>query len=77
MVVIVHTQTVEGFFSLLKGGIRGVYHSVSAKWLRSYLDEYAWRYNHREHSEQGDGLHRSLSGRRSSGYCWLGLPLTV
>src|SRR5438445_9734059 len=29
----VHTQTVEGFFALLKSGIRGVYHSVSAKWL--------------------------------------------
>jgi hypothetical protein len=43
----VHTQTVEGFFGLLKNGIRGVYHSVSSKWLQSYLDEYAWRYNHR------------------------------
>ena len=26
----VHTQTIEGFFALLKSGIRGVYHSVSA-----------------------------------------------
>jgi len=46
----VHTQTIDGFFSLLKSGIRGVYHSVSAKCLQSYLDEYAWRYNHREHT---------------------------
>jgi hypothetical protein len=37
----VHTQTIEGFFSLVKNGIRGVYHSVSPKWLQSYLDEYA------------------------------------
>jgi transposase len=44
----VHTQTVEGFFSLVKNGIRGVYHSVSAKWLQGYLNEYAWRYNHRD-----------------------------
>jgi transposase len=44
----VHTQTVEGFFSLVKNGIRGVYHSVSPKWLQGYLNEYAWRYNHRE-----------------------------
>ncbi len=44
----VHTQTIEGFFSLVKNGIRGVYHSVSPKWLQSYLDEYAWRYNHRD-----------------------------
>ncbi len=44
----VHTQTVEGFFGLLKNGIRGVYHSVSSKYLQSYLDEYAWRYIHRD-----------------------------
>jgi transposase len=43
-----HTQTIEGFFGLLKNGIRGVYHSVSSQWLQSYLDEYAWRYNHRD-----------------------------
>jgi transposase-like protein len=58
----VHTQTVEGFFSLLKSGIRGVYHSVSAKWLQSYLDEYAWRYNHREHTERGTGERRMPIG---------------
>src|SRR5204863_9616792 len=43
----VHTQTIEGFWSLVKNGIRGVYHSVSAKWLQGYLNEYAWRYNQR------------------------------
>jgi transposase-like protein len=43
----VHTQTIEGFWSLLKRGIGGVYHSVSAKYLQSYCDEYAFRYNHR------------------------------
>jgi transposase len=44
----VHTQTIEGFFSLVKNGIRGVYHVVSPKWLQGYLNEYAWRYNHRD-----------------------------
>jgi transposase len=43
----IHTQTVEGFFSTFKNGVRGVYHSVSKKWLQGYLNEYAWRYNHR------------------------------
>ena len=43
----VHTQTIEGFWSLLKRGIGGVYHSVSAKYLQGYIDEYAFRYNHR------------------------------
>jgi len=44
----VHTQTVEGFFALLKNGIRGVYHQVSPKWLQGYVNEYVWRYNHRD-----------------------------
>jgi transposase len=43
----VHTQTIEGFWSLVKRGIGGVYHSVSAKYLQSYLDEYSFRYNRR------------------------------
>lgn len=46
----VHTNTIEGFWSLLKNGIRGVYHSVSAKHLQSYVNEYAFRYNHRSDS---------------------------
>jgi transposase len=43
----VHTNTIEGFWSLLKRGISGVYHSVSAKHLQDYVNEYAFRYNHR------------------------------
>jgi transposase-like protein len=43
----VHTQTFEGFWSLLKRGVGGVYHSVSTKYLQSYCNEYAYRYNHR------------------------------
>jgi transposase-like protein len=44
----VHTNTIEGFWSLMKRGIDGVYHNVSHKWLQSYCDEYAFRYNHRK-----------------------------
>jgi len=43
----IHTNTIEGFWSLLKRGIGGVYHSVSAKHLQAYVNEYAFRYNHR------------------------------
>jgi transposase len=43
----VHTNTIEGFWSLVKRGIGGVHHSVSAKYLQTYLDEYSFRYNHR------------------------------
>jgi len=43
-----HTNTIEGFWSLLKRGINGVYHAVSEKYLQSYVDEYSFRYNHRK-----------------------------
>jgi len=43
----VHTNTIEGFWSVLKRGINGVYHAVSQKHLQSYIDEYSFRYNHR------------------------------
>ena len=43
----VHTNTIEGFWSLMKRGIDGVYHAVSAKHLQLYVDEYTFRYNHR------------------------------
>src|ERR1700722_20005374 len=43
----VHTNSVEGFWSLIKNGIRGVYHQVSPEYLQTYLDEYAFRYNRR------------------------------
>jgi transposase len=36
-----------GFFGSAKNAIRGVYHGVSVTWLQGYLNEYAWRYNHR------------------------------
>ena len=42
-----HTNTIEGFFGNLKTGMRGAYKKVSRRYLQSYLDEYAWRYNHR------------------------------
>jgi transposase len=43
----VFTNTIEGFFGNLKTGMRGAYKHVSPKYLQSYLDEYAFRYNHR------------------------------
>lgn len=42
-----HTNTIEGFWSLVKRGIGGVYHSVSKEYLQSYLNEYSFRYNRR------------------------------
>jgi hypothetical protein len=58
----VHTNTIEGFWSLVKRGIGGVYHSVSQKYLQSYLDEYSFRYNRRD---QGNLIFTSLLKRVS------------
>jgi transposase-like protein len=44
----VHTNTVEGVWSLFKRSIVGSYHQLSAKHLPAYLDEMAFRFNNRE-----------------------------
>ena len=44
----VHTNTVEGIWSLLKRSIIGSYHKVSVKHLDAYLDELEWRFNNRD-----------------------------
>jgi len=43
----VHTNTVESAFSLLKRGIVGTWHRISAKHLSAYLDEMEFRFNNR------------------------------
>jgi transposase-like protein len=60
----VHTNTIEGFWSLVKRGIGGVYHSVSAKHLQGYLNEYAWRYNRRN---EGQAMFEALLLRAALG----------
>ena len=43
-----HTNSVESAFSLLKRGIVGTWHKISAKHLPAYLDEMTWRFNNRK-----------------------------
>jgi transposase-like protein len=47
----VHTQTIEGFFGHFKTDLRGTHHSVSYRWLGSYLNEWVWKWNHRDDDE--------------------------
>ena len=44
----IHTNTVESAFSLLKRGIMGTWHKISAKHLPAYLDEMTFRFNRRK-----------------------------
>ena len=43
-----HTNTAEGYFSILKRGITGTYHHVSVAHLHRYLAEFDYRYNERQ-----------------------------
>ena len=49
-----HTNTIEGYFSILKRGITGVYHHVSGQHLKRYLAEFDFRYNERAALEVTD-----------------------
>ena len=44
----VYTNTIEGFWSLLKRGIIGIYHHLSRKHLQLYVNEFCFRYNTRK-----------------------------
>ncbi|MBU1682314.1 transposase [Patescibacteria group bacterium] len=43
-----YTNTLEGWFSLLKRGVNGTYHHISEKHLDRYVDEFVFRYNNRK-----------------------------
>jgi len=65
----VHSNTVEGFFSILKRGVIGTYHSISEAHLARYLAEFDFRYNNRialgvNDTMRADELLRGIGGKR-------------
>jgi transposase-like protein len=65
----VHTNTIEGYFSILKRGINGVYHHISQQHLKRYLAEFDFRYNERaalgvNDEARADRLIRGIVGKR-------------
>ena len=61
-----HTNTIEGYFSIFKRGMKGVYQHCSEGHLHRYLSEFDFRYNTRDledHERAGKAL-RGIEGRR-------------
>ena len=60
----VHTNTVEGYFALVKRGLMGIWHNVSKKHLHRYLASCEFRYNNRGLE---DGQRTVLAIRQAEG----------
>jgi len=62
----VHTNTIEGYFSIFKRGMKGVYQHCSEKHLHRYLAEFDFRYNNRSAKgvEDKDRAEKALEGAK-------------
>lgn len=47
----VHTNTIEGYWSIFKRGVVGTFHKVSRKYLPLYIAEFQFRYNNRRNAD--------------------------
>ena len=63
----VTTNTIEGYFSIFKRGMRGVYQHCAEKHLHRYLAEYDFRYNHRVKLGYNDGERAVLAVKSAAG----------
>ncbi len=60
---LVHTNTVEGYFSIFKRGMKGVYQHCNEQHLHRYLSEFEFRYNNREKFEISDTIRAEIALR--------------
>lgn len=65
----IHSNTVEGYFSIFKRGMKGVYQHCGEQHLHRYLAEFEFRYNNREKlgcndGERADAALKATAGKR-------------
>ncbi len=62
----IYTNTIEGYFSILKRGLTGVYQHVGAQHLKRYIGEFDFRYNSRKinDTERTEKALRGIVGKR-------------
>lgn len=63
----IHTNSAEGYFSIFKRGMRGIYQHCREKHLHRYLAEYDFRYNHRIALGYNDGDRAALAVKNAAG----------
>lgn len=63
----VHTNSAEGYFSIFKRGMRGIYQHCGEKHLHRYLAEYDFRFNHRVALGYNDGERKTLAIQNAAG----------
>ena len=63
----IHSNTVEGYFSIFKRGMKGIYQHCKEKHLHRYLAEYDFRYNHRVKLGFNDGERAVLAVKGATG----------
>lgn len=61
-----HTNTIEGYFSIFKRGMKGVYQHCGEQHLQRYLCEFDFRYNHRhvDDAERALAALKGIEGKR-------------
>lgn len=65
----IHTNTIEGYYSIFKRGMKGIYQHCSQKHLHRYLSEFDFRYSNRmrlgiDDEERADKALKGISGKR-------------
>ena len=65
----IHTNTIESYFAIMKRGLVGTFHHVSAEHLKRYLSEFDFRYNYREKMgfsdrERANMVLKGIEGKR-------------